>query len=233
MAVHKAEGPEEIKGRGFFQVVTFSSALRMAIKDPSRIACVKYLLDEAGMSLPSRTDSVNSLNATRISLVHMARAADHAIPVFMLLVALGFDLLALYQPDSSGLNSVDFLLGVAGMSTNKNLLRYLLKDLGLSGMYSNVKRSADILYGEWKEQTGDAASSPFSQPEMLLTSSQLNRLEKVKIMSSFTYLLCEKVSRVNDCGRCRKAWYCSVGCQRSHWKTTNKCECQSLQHDGG
>lgn len=168
-----------------------------------------------------------------------------AIPFFRVLVSQGFDVCSLEQPVDGTVEPVDDtaekqgrmirggLLGAAaGASSDKALLRYFVKELGISANFDEVAvqckqiealakshRLLESLEGEFLEGCvrGGGRKCLYASG----ASEGLEMLSKVRCDS------CSKVAEMKRCGRCRKTRYCSEECKNVHWRKTHKSECEA------
>lgn len=193
------------------------------------VGFIAYLLDVAGMDARMACD----IPTMKVAF-EMARQGSVSIPFFKLLVARGFDIKALNAVEYASDNEfTDNLLGFAA-ARDTELLRYFVKDLGISGSSSEVRAiclgSGNFDSGTYMEQrayqldrlkAGAVPENPLGiSPDASEDPGTAKRLSK------FSCDFCKKVDRVHPCSRCHRARYCCKNCQMSHWKTAHKAECR-------
>lgn len=188
--------------------------------------CLEYLFDHA---LPR----ANVLSPT--TLIALSGVAEHgrvAIKIFKILESRGFDFSVLREmslmvqgnriqgsdggQDSSGERSdvtlMDCLIVTAQKSGDARLMRYLLKDLKLTAESKRMKTMQGVF--ENAIERGDVPDHKVSKAS----------LQKYKCAT------CDSVCETQWCSKCRVARYCSVTCQREHWKYGgHKEHCKTLR----
>lgn len=115
------------------------------------------------------------------------------------------------DPEIPGRTSaLDILLMRAQQSGDADLLRYLVKDLGLTSTIGG--------FGISKCIAGDGRS----------LGGQLSTQEAD--LAKYECASCEVIGATKQCGGCKMVRYCSKDCSRRHWKTGgHKAECKELQ----
>ena len=66
------------------------------------------------------------------------------------------------------------------------------------------------------------------------STAQSEENQKVRTRTQCSAYECKKiepqVGAFKHCGRCRLKYYCSIKCQKNHWKNGHKEECQEFQN---
>eukprot|EP00173_Palmaria_palmata_P003935 Plantae.Rhodophyta-Palmaria_palmata.ctg4410.p1 GENE.Plantae.Rhodophyta-Palmaria_palmata.ctg4410~~Plantae.Rhodophyta-Palmaria_palmata.ctg4410.p1 ORF type:complete len:227 (-),score=15.20 Plantae.Rhodophyta-Palmaria_palmata.ctg4410:203-862(-) len=177
-------------------------------------ACLEYLLDHA---LPR----AKVLGPT--TLIALSGVAEHgrvAIKIFKILESRGFDFSVLremsvmvqgdrIQGSDGGQESggerrdvtlMDCLIVTAQKSGDARLMRYLLKGLRLTAESERMKTMQGVF--EKAIERGEVPDHKLSKAS----------LQKYKCAT------CGSVCETQWCSKCRVTRYCSVACQREHWK---------------
>lgn len=203
-----------VQRQEYQSVVNVKSALQVAISwdacsEPA-LAFLAHLLrvSDVHALLPNNSETYDSIMALTLQ-------GKEAIPAFRLLAAHGFDVKALgVVYDGVARAGADPLLAAAARSPDKKLLRYFVKELRLSATSHKVRVMCSVM---------DAYID--SQP--VVVNPELGNRNGFDRLPALTCSACSQVGKVNKCSRCRKVWYCSAKCQKSHWKLVHKFECEA------
>lgn len=81
----------------------------------------------------------------------------------------------------------------------------------------------DLAFAQTSSQLDNPADTDKieSAPQLRTDSVSTNTTEQ--LLSEKSCANCAKKSCINLCGRCKKVYYCSVECQKEHWKTHKTC----------
>lgn len=192
--------------------------------------CLLYLLDAANPRIVPRPIILTKLSM--MDLCHASSTGRRAIPIFKALKTCDFDFGTLKQalpvefrgPSVAGgsahrrapnpVSYADFLLMCAVESGDVSLMRYLVKQLGMVSPVGNMEATKDYEDLRKSLQFFDNFHGP--RPGAPLA--------KYKCAS------CESVCATKWCPACKVTRYCSVECQRVHWKSGgHKKGCKELQ----
>lgn len=156
-----------------------------------------YLLD---FVYPNRPVFLSQLG--NLCLVTSAEGGSHAVEIFKLLAARGFDLKSNQDVKvpmgTCYVRLKDALLNSAMKTDNRPLLQCLTKEFGLR---SNLKSVLN----------GDGSS------ELVILDTAARSVAE-KAMSKVLCLVCEEVCETMFCSGCLVCRYCSKACQKWHWR---------------
>lgn len=152
-------------------------------------------------------------------MVLLARRGSPAKVIYELLESRGFKIKSLEEmkrdpcdENHDAASEADALLSYAQKSGSPDLMRYLVKDLGMvstAGRMESLEAHVDMVYA-----VGNADGVPPPRTD----------LKKYKCAA------CEFVGATEFCSGCGVPRYCSKECQRKHWKTGgHKQECKENQ----
>lgn len=187
------------------RIMDYSAAM-CAITWP-RPSCLEYLLDNVYQTRPIE---LNILEVA--SLSGKAIKGGDMKPIYKILAARGFNFKHFEEAEFGSaaqgrVNLADFMLKGAQESGDAELMRYIVKDLGL------------VSSGKQQE-----ASEGHIKRLLPICGKAGAKLLKYECAS------CDVVCATKICAGCRVARYCSKECSRRHWKTGgHKKECKELQ----
>lgn len=199
-------------------------------------ACLVYALDSINIERPIE------LNPRALCALCMgARSGIESMELFQILRTRGFNFDCLTRPsgfkpnslgeldnragaapgeDASELSFSDLLLMSAQKSGNADLMRYIVRDLGM--VSDSVKTDAAFSFlDSWTKKLIDPTSLGLS-----VITPQSPDAELVKYKCAACLSLCATMK----CTGCKVTRYCSKDCQGTHWKTGgHKKWCKNLQ----